>query len=260
MNKEIEYFKVRLKLLWLENKEYKINLLMGFISNITLFITILALYYIVGNLFLFDYGFTMIDFITLFVLLLFSSILWRLFANSKLSMMLKRGDFNKILTLPISAFVFQAPFTMFGVGLVNIMVNFSILVILLLVFYSPLYYIVGLTILVLGNLFQFTIMNYIFSFSFFMKQNDFLYRLYYSSTSGSVEQFTPIAFTNSSLYMLMALLPASIYGFWAVEAFKGNFEMFSIILITSLIGIIVFSILTYTNWKIGIRRYEGFGG
>ena len=260
MIKEVEYFKVRLKLLWLENKEYKINLLMGFISNITLFITILSLYYIVGNLFLFEYGFRMIDFITLFVLLLFSSILWRLFANSRLSEMLKRGDFNKILTLPISAFVFQAPFTMFGVGLVNILVNFSILIMLLLVFYSPLYYIAGFTILVLGNLMQFTFMNFIFSFSFFMKENRFLYTLYYHSTTGSVEQFTPIAFTNSPLYMFMALLPASIYGFWAVEVFKGNFEMLSIILITSLVGIIIFSMFTHINWKIGIRRYEGFGG
>lgn len=260
MNKEIEYFKVRLKLLWLENKEYKINLLMGFVSNITLFITILALYYIVGNLFLFEYGFRMIDFITLFVLLLLSSILWRLFANSKLNEMLKRGDFNKILTLPVSVFVFQAPFTMFGVGLVNILVNFSILIILLLVFYSPLYYIIGFTILVIGNLMQFAFMNFIFSFSFFMKENRFLYMLYYHSTTGSVEQFTPIAFTNSPLYLFMALLPASIYGFWAVEAFKGNFEMFSIILVVSSIGIIVFSILTYINWKIGIRKYEGFGG
>ncbi|MCH8519811.1 MAG: hypothetical protein LAT82_03580 [Nanoarchaeota archaeon] len=260
MNKEIEYFKVRLGLLWLENKEYKINLLMGFISNISLFITVIALYMVVGNLFLFEYGFRIVDFILLFSLLLFSSILWRLFANSRLSEMLKRGDFNKILTLPVSAFVFQAPFSMFGVGLINILTNFVILIILLVIFYYPMFYIVGFLIIFLGNIFQFTLMNCIFSFSFFMKENSFLYRLYYNSVTGSVEQFTPIAFSNSPVYMFMALLPASIYGFWAVEGFKGNFEMLNIIIVTSLVGICIFSIITYINWKIGIKRYEGFGG
>lgn len=259
MRKESEYFKTRLKLLMLENKEYKINLLMGIISNIMLFITIMIFYFIVGGLFLKEYGFRNIDFVLMFILLLFSSLSWRLFSNKDISRYLKSGEFNKMLTLPINTFVFQTPLSIKGVGLVNIMITSSIAIIILVFNYSYENYVYGFIVLFFGNILQFAVLNALFSFSFFMKENMFLHRLYYGGITRSVEEFTPIAFSQSPIFLIMALLPASIYGFWSVEAFKGNLEMFNTILIASCIGVGIFSFIIYLNWKYGLKRYEAFG-
>lgn len=260
MNKEVEYFKTRLKLLMLENKEYKINLLMGIVSNIMLFITIMIFYFIVGDLFLREYGFRNIDFVLMFMLLMFSSLSWRLFSNKDISRHLKTGEFNKMLILPINTFVFQTPLSIKGVGLVNMMITCSIAAIILIFNYSYENYVYGLIVLFLGNLFQFAVLNALFSLSFFIKENLFLHRLYYGGISSSIEEFTPIAFSQSPIFVIMALLPVSIYGFWAVEAFKGNLQMFNLVIMASCIGIVVFSFTTYFNWKYGLRRYEAFGG
>lgn len=258
MKKEINYFLARLKLLWLENREYRINLLMGLIANISLFLTHIMVFFILGEIFLFDFGLVRIDFVLLFSLLLFSSIAWRLFANPLLAFYLKSGKINKIITLPISPFLFQMPIHLRGVGLVNIMIN-GIIILILLLTLGYINLLSGLILLILGLFFQISIMNCIFSTSFFMKESSFLYKLYYHNLTITIEDFTPIPFQKTFFYNVVSFFPASIYGFWTLLEFKGMLTNYEILVLVSLVGGIFFSIITYLNWKIGLKKYEVYG-
>ena len=260
MRKEIEYYKTKILLMWLENREYKANLYMGLFSAFFTLIVHITVFYVLGNLFLYDLGFRFYDFIILFCLLMSGSLMWRLFTNPYLSYYIKRGNLNKMLTLPMSTIVYQMPIMLKGVGLVNSLI-FLFLTIILSLFGNYTNYLLALFIYLSGYISQISIMNFIGSLSFFMKESSFVYRLYYHNVTIAVEDFTPIPFQNSFLYSIVAFLPCSLYGFFTLASMKSLYlDFIPIIILISLAIISVFSILTIINWKFGLKRYEAFGG
>lgn len=73
------------------------------------------------------------------------------------------------------------------------------------------------------------------------------------------EKFTPVLFEGSYFKDFFYLLPSAFYGYFAVEALRGNFSTMLGYLPYFMIVNAILLIITHIVFNRGLKKYEAFG-
>ena len=257
--REFDYYLTLVGTRWLENKEYRTNLVMGFLSNFTMILSYVIFFGIIGELFLAQYGLGFRDYLLFFCLIAMGSFLWRFTANRTFYQLLLKGDLNKALTMPINPYIYQIPMALRGSLMAFCVFWFIALIVVILLWHVTIYLLLGFVTFMLGFIFQTAILSFIFSLAFFMKKSEFIFSLYYHELNHVVEGFTPVPFLDSKLALLMVSIPSAVYGFVTLMTIKGDLSFLMNTIMVCIIGSLFFGTLTYINWRIGLKKYEAYG-
>ena len=238
-----------------ENKEYKINFWSLIFLDITVTITYLIFYLIFSDIVTSFIDWKNIDFLFYFILLSIISKIKHLFGTKYLLEDIKFGNLNYFLTKPSNVFFLTSIKSIAGASITIFI--FIILIIPFLFFYEFDFFVflLFLFLLIFSCFFELMFNNFLWSFSFFTKSN-FIQQVFVR-VQWDVETPTPKIFNKNFAFNFFLLFPSMIGSFWCVEILKGNFYVLDY-LIWAILLFIFFCIGTYINWKIGLKRYEGF--
>ena len=257
MTKHIEVYYSFLRLALKQNKEYKINLVMGFLANVTVTLAYFLFYFVYTNISNEFLGWKFYDFALMLLILLTASLGLRMFCIFLFQRTLLTGTMNLYLIRPVNPFFMSlSKFTGSIVFYTTLWFLISIIFVLIGNYQN---YLLALLCFVIGFVGHVLIINNILSLSFFMKENDFLLTLYYHEFVNTIESFTPKVFENLFFGNVLYLVPISFVGYFVIEILKGNTTQFYIYL-PWFIGVIFVSfIVLIIQWHYGLKRYEAYG-
>lgn len=243
-------------------KEYKTNLYLGLIANITfstlIFITFSILKNNFGAIFYWSYK----EFILFFLFLEIFLFIFAIWFN-QLPKVLLRGEFNNYLLRPINPFINYA-FSNVRYFNLLIAILYIILLMLYLIFIIPKFYFLKFLITFLfaifGGIFYSSIHCFIDSMSFYLKKTDNIKSNYH--VLNEFYSRYPISFFKQSKLNYLGLIAAgSYYASFTTDFYFGYInitQLFYYFLILILL-IITLSISSYFLWKNGIKNYEAYG-
>ena len=235
-----------------ENKEYKINFWSFFILDIMVILTYMIFYFIFSDIVKSFTDWNNFDFIFYFILLSIISKIKHIFGTKYLSYQIIHGYLNSFLTKPLNTFFFISIHSISGASITIFIFIFSIPIFL---FFYQFRFLVFLFLLIFSCLIDLMFNNFLWSFAFFTK-NDFIQRIFVR-LQWNIETPTPKIFNGVFPFNFFLLFPSIIGSFWCVEILKGNFYVLEY-LPWAILLFFVFCFGTYINWKIGLKRYEGF--
>lgn len=254
MNRNIDFIFEKFKIALLENREYKINLVMVLLFDISILIATLTLLLALektANI----TNWTSSEYIFFLILTLFNgkinfAITFRGFSQTLLS-----GDFNLFAIRPISPFLFLLTQRFNGANLASLIFLVTPLMIVLSLFKENIF--LGYLILLIGII-QCTLLFWLIEiFAFFVKDADFV-AIPTRKLTWFFEEYLPTFFKNTSFFYLLGLVPSVVFGFLATEIFVNNFQYLFLIKY-SLISIPILIVLNIILWKKGIKKYEAYG-
>ena len=254
MNREINFILERFKLGLLENKEYKINLLMVLLFDISIILATLTLLLVLEkntNI----TNWSSFDYVVFLTLALFNgkinfAITFRGFSQTLLS-----GDFNLFAIKPISPFWFLLSQRFNGANTASLIFLVTPLLITLTLFKENI--LLGYLILIIGII-QCTLLFWLIEIiAFYVKDTNFI-AVPVRRITWFFEEYVPAFFKGTSFFYLLGLIPSVIFAFLTTEIFNNSFQ-YIFLLKYAIISIPIFIILNIKIWKNGIKKYEAFG-
>lgn len=262
MNKNLTIFKsgflIKLKTI----REYPLNFIFGFLTNITYVLILIFSYSILQsnftNIFYWNYK-EYIFFIFLLEIFLHLFISWfRNFRNVYLS-----GEINSYLTKPINT-VLHYVINNFKIHEVLIGLLYFILFTLYVIFFIDNFYFIRFLITflfsIIGGIFLIVINSTMEFIVFFTKSNKFTKKLYYNLYNSYTHY--PINFFDSKIIKGIGLIiPMSFYAVIATDFYFNyiNLKDLFFYFIILIILIFIFSIISILLWKYGMKKYEAYG-
>lgn len=244
---------------WKQNKEYPANIISGTFAEIVATLTYLLFYVILQDLGSEILNWNYYDFVVLYLMASFSSLLLRFFWLRSLRKNLISGDLNILLTKPFNpkSYIFLKSLT----GSVIFYTGVYGLATLIFVSINGTYsnHHIALLSFILGFIVQVLFLNVLFSTVFFIKENSFLFNIYYRNIHLVVEMYTPKFFEKSFLFNIVYLFPATFINYFFVEALKGRTESFFIFLPYFIAFGTICLVTLKIQWHYGLKKYEAFG-
>lgn len=246
-------FKISLKIAL----EYKTNMYAGLI--VTTLFTILTTFvlFVINNNFNILTEWTRNEYLVYVTFLQGIGIFFGTLAfNNTLSRKLLSGHINNYLTKPLNIF---KQYLMDTLLIETIFIGIIYIILIPIIAPKNLNLLIGLTIAILGGILEVIIMKMMDSFAFFMKSNRPLFKLV-ESGEVTFRQYPASMFKNNVKYITY-LFPITFFASIPTQITFGKLTGNQIINITIiLISLItITSIITYTNWHYGLKRYEAFG-
>lgn len=253
MNRELDFIFTKFRLGLLENREYKINLIMVFLFDTMVISAMVVLYLLVESVINIS-GWSVFDFLTLTLTMLLNAKIifgttFRFFNQFLLS-----GNFNLWLTKPVSPFSFMITKNMNGANLASFLFFLFPLVFIISLFQENILF--GWLIFIIGNIFHLLLSWCIELTSFFIKENSFI-REPINRTNWFLEDYIPTIYQKAFFFNFIALAPSVVYGFLTISVMKGDFTYLYLIKPT-LNGIPILAILCIILYKNGLKKYEAF--
>lgn len=253
-----EVFFTKCKLALKENKEYKAQFWSVVLFDLILVCVILIFYTIYGNLINSILNWNLIDFFLLFCFQLLAGKFFWMHNLRFFSQRLLQGELNLYLVRPINSFFISSIKFISGS---NILTGIVLFVITIGTIFTNSYENILLSILIwfLGSIYYLIFVDFLYSFGFFIKESNFLVDLFNYELNFAIESYTPKMFENSLFKYIAFLLPSAIYGFFAVEALKGRFDLLMYFLPYILISFFIMLFGVILMWHYGLKKYEAFG-
>lgn len=256
MGRNLDLIFCKIGLAFKENVEYKTNLWMAILANISVVFVMFLFFYILSDL-LFDFlNWSRYDFLVYSILLLAGTKSELLFCVRKFRFYLLSGKLNNVLSKPVNSIIFQMVVNLKGPVLVVFPILFLVLCGLIFFGDYDFYFLAGVVFLfgMVLNVLFFSVLD---SLAFFIKNNLFLQNLF-RSVNYSVRTYTPKSLENFS--SLFYFFPTSVYAFFVVEILRGDlkFFYFGYFWVLILFSFVLFFCLVFI-WRVGLRCYEAFG-
>lgn len=254
MNRELDVIYTKFKLGLLENKEYKINLLMVLLFDVSILLASFVLLIILEQ----------ISGITSWGVLEFSMFLAFALLNGKINFaitfrdfkqILLSGDFNNYVNKPISPFIFLVTERFNGANLLSGIVIVLPVTIVLSIFFE--FTLLGWLLFIIGVVHCTLLFWFIEIIAFFLKDNSFI-AVPIKRATWFFEEYVPLFLQNTSFFKFIGVIPSVIFAFLAVDVMRGNFE-YLFLLIASTISIPVLILVCIIMWRGGIKKYEAYG-
>lgn len=254
MNREINFLYTRFKLGLLENKEYKINLLMVLLFDISIIFATLTLLLVLEKTASIT-NWSNFDYVLFLMLALFNgkinfAITFRGFSQTLLS-----GDFNLFAMRPLNPFLFLFSQRFNGANTASLLFLVTPLLITLTLFKKNI--LLGYLILTIGIVQCTLLFWFIEILAFHVKDANFI-AFPTRKLTWFFEEYVPAFFKNTSFFYLLGLIPSVIFAFLTTEIFTNNYQ-YLFLLKYSLISIPILLILNIVIWKYGIKKYEAYG-
>lgn len=261
--RNLNYVLTQFSILLKKNTEYKANLYMALINNFGLLTSEIIFLSVLYSNFSEIINWQYHEFVFYIIIMNFmtriSGTFW--FAM-RLRNQLIKGTLNTYLTKPINIFT-QYIFNTLAIQASLVSLIYAIALIVYLIYYYQIIDIARLTLLIpfltLAGFFTVIILRYFDSIAFFIKQNQFITQIY-TSMNQLVKNYPIIIFDNF-INKIGYILGMAYFGAYSTQFLFGHMdytEFFNLNLILIILTIIL-STLLYTNWKIGLKKYEAFG-
>lgn len=257
IRRHLDYFFTKIFLSIQKMKEYKADFYSMMFFDIILLISYIIAYTVIGNLISPFLNWKIGDF---FLLFCFSLLAWKILWIHNLrgfSSRLLKGELNIAMVKPINVYFNIATEQ---INFQNIISGFGLfLLAVIYIIYDQSYenFLLAFFIFIFGSVYLVVIFNFIQSFSFFIKRNEFIYNIVFD-TEGLINKYTPKTFEGTSISYLFYLFPASI-GFFLIEALNGRIKQFLFYFPYLLFSFFVLILGTYILWHYGLKKYEAFG-
>ena len=248
----IEGLKIGIK----ERLEYPANTI-GLLFVILLnFIIFVFIFTIAEDLFLQDLNWNIIDFSMFIFLSSFCNCFYYMSNTRYLFRGLLNGELNIALTKPSSSFIFQNIKMIDGSDV--IVPFFLIIPILFLIFYYDTNFLAFSFFLISMCIYNSIFAQCIGSFAFLSKMLPLTFHTIHQEMVAVTRTFTPKVFEFSFAKHYIYTLYFSLSGFGLVELLL-NKEYILQYFYYSYVVMIVLVLITYLNWKYGLKRYEAYG-
>jgi len=238
-------------------KEYKIDFFSMMFFDFFLLTTYMISYFVIGGLVFSFLHWNIGDFFLLFCFTLLAwKILW-VWGLRNFAFKLLKGNINVYLLRPINIY-FSA--SVEGINFQNLISGLGLFIIAIIyIIYSKIYihYLLAFFIFIFGCTFLMVFVNFLESFAFIFKKNEFLQNIFVMSDE-VVSIYTPKTFESSSFRILFYLFPAA-FGYFMVEVLNNRLEQFYYYLPYLILIFIFLSFGIYLLWYYGLKNYEGFG-
>ena len=254
MNRNLEFIYTRFVLALLENREYKANLIMTFLFDISVFFATFTLYMILEQTTTIS-NWTVLHYITFFALALLNGKIVFMFGGRQLEQEILLGNLNSVLTKPISLWAYILTLRFNGAVLFSgLFLSFSLVIIVL---YVQNINVIILTVMIFGILYSLLIELILALLSFFIIRTDIV-GVPIRRTIWFFEDYLPLFLKGAPFFRFLGIIPSVIYAFLVVELVRNNYTYLYLIhySIFSAILLIPTAILLYVK---GVQRYEAFG-
>jgi ABC-type uncharacterized transport system permease subunit len=254
-----EIFLAKIKIALKENKEYKAMLWSLIILDVMFFLSYMIFYNFYGGLIFEFLSWSSFDYVTFFLIILTLSKLKHMFSLKMFSKFLLRGDLNLYLTKPYNLFFSQAIRPLTGAGIVSYI--FCVFVCFLLILFYENFESLGLILFIFlfGSFFELLFHNFLFSFAFFIKKNDFLLCEPMLRLEIIGEKFTPKIFEKMPIFNFFAIMPTVFAGYFIIEILKGGKTEFLYYFPYVILVCIFLGLGLHIVWTQGLKRYEAYG-
>ncbi len=256
--KYLEVFFTKCRISLKEIIEYKTQFWSVLFFDVIIFFVMILFLNIYGTLVFEFLNWGTYDFFIFFCLLILAAkFIWMHFLRF-FSTRLIQGELNLYLVRPVSSYFMMNCSTINGA---NIVTGFGFFMLTLILVYFGDYtnYFFSIIIFLFGICYYIIFHNFFASFSFFMKKGEFLVDLFNRRINFAIEEFTPKLFYKTPFQWVAFLMPSAIYGFFTLEALKGNFEIFSEFSLILLISFVIMFVGLLLQWHYGLKRYEAYG-
>lgn len=260
LNQNFEFIKENIKIGFKEAFEYKANLFSSlFVAIIDTLITTFSLYMFSNLTSSFNLTIKEVLFFTL-LKQIGIAFFWPLQKGSlRVFKSVILGNFNMYLTKPINIFIFYMFRGIKSRWSIIAFIYFIALTTLIFTFSLNIlkyFLILTISVLIFGHL-LISIIYFFESFGFFKINTQ---GNYIGGLNLTLASFPPTIFEQFSYKFFFFFFPLVLFGVSTLYYFNRiSIEYFAITLLISLFLAIVFNVLTYYIWKIGMRRYEAFG-
>lgn len=258
MNKNLDIIKEILSQNFKENKEYKMNAILGLMADFFLFSALAIFLYVYTDLSTSFLNWDYLDFL-LGTGLAFCIIKLRHFHLLRyFKMTLLSGKLAYIRTKPVNALFFIGFDRLNGAHMITT-IN-SILITLVIIYfgnYSNLMY--SFLLFIFALLFYIYFSHFFQSIVFFIKDFRMIFNPIDTQVQNVVSRFTPKLFENYNLSFLLHTLPLSVGSYMIVVSLKGNVNLFMHYFPYLILLLIFFIMGTKVLWYYGLKKYEAFG-
>ena len=264
--KSLDYIKCQMILSFKSLREYKANFFLGIFSTIMFTLIGFVFVFAIETAFrdILDWSFKEYFF---FIIIHGFTVLWSamFWFDLNLDKHILSGSINAYLTKPIN------PFIQYLFSVSHIFLAAGELIYTPMLIYFLIFVYIDYTFVILLKLALFVFLNIIFyisvyrmleSIAFFFKNSKVFFK-FYNSYSNTFDRYPAIIFNQSKFLYFFVFLSVNAYsGTFATEILFNNissqFYWLLIKILFSLSMICIFILIL--NWKIGLKKYEGFGG
>lgn len=255
--RHLDYFLTKIYLSKQKMKEYKIDFYSMLFFDIILLITHMISYFVLGGLIFSILKWNLGDFFLLFCFgLLAWKILW-IHTLRHFSSRLLKGDLNIYLIRPMNVYFSTTTEYVNFQNLISGLGLFLMAISYILISETYTNYLLGFGVFIFGTLYLIVFNNFLYSFAFFLKKNEFILDIF-MTTDSIVDKYTPKTFESFPVKIIFYLFPMSI-GYFMVETLNGRIIEFYYYLHYLLISFFVMVLGIILMWHYGLKKYEAFG-